>query len=121
MANEITLQCSLSRKDPANTTDFHDFPSFRKLIDQTLKRHYDSVHPVTTTESNVTFSTITTNGWCLLVNLSTTATVDWGVATGVYTGMLNPGEIALFRLKASKSLYFDGSANADVRVIVYGA
>lgn len=121
MSNEITLQVALSRKDLANTTDFHDFPAFRKLVDQTLKRHYDNIHPYTTTESNVTFSTITTNGWCLLVNLSTTATLDWGVATTVYTGMMNPGEFAFFRLKASKSLYFDGSASGDVRVIVYGA
>lgn len=58
-----------------------------------------------TSEESISFSELGTLGWVLMENLDATNYVDWGFSTGVYGGRLEPGGIALFRLRPSTTLY----------------
>lgn len=122
MANEITLQISMSRIDPDSVKNRHDFYATMWQLDQTLKRHYDNILNIGTTEENVTFGDITTNGILLMINHATANYVEWGTTTADYPGKLLFGEPAgPFRLNAGKTLYLkSNTAASDVRIILYG-
>jgi hypothetical protein len=45
-------------------------------------------------------------------NLDATNYIEWGFATTVYGGKLEPGEFALFRLKPSTTLYLKANTAA---------
>lgn len=65
-----------------------------------------------TSEESESFSELSTLGWVLLENYDTTNYVEWGFATGVYGGRLEPGEFALFRLNPSSTLYLRANTAA---------
>jgi len=123
MANEITVQVALSRTDSANTVNSHTYPSTRKLISQTLKRHVDMFVAVGTSEESPTINDITTFGQILMINTDATNYVDWGIGAGVYTGRMLAGESAgPFRITTGVTLYLKANTAAcDVRIILYGA
>jgi hypothetical protein len=123
MSNEITVQVALSRTDSTNTVNSHNYPSTRKLINQTLKRHSDQFFAVGTSEESPSFTDITTFGQILMINTDATNYVDWGIATGVYTGRMLAGESAgPFRITTGVTLYLKANtASCDVRIILYGA
>ena len=123
MSNEITIQVAMSRTDSANAVNSHYFPASRKLLSQTLKRHIDTIIAVGTSEESPTLTDITTFGQLFLVNTDATNYVDWGIATGVYTGRMLAGESAgPFRLTTGVTLYLKAdTASCDVRLILYGA
>lgn len=122
MANEIELLIALSRVDTAALVNAHTFPAYRWSLDQTLKRHVDQIYSIGTTEENVTFPDITTNGILLMLNLSSSNYVEWGTTTADYPGKMLAGEPAgPWRLNAGKSLYLKANTAAcDVRIILYG-
>lgn len=123
MANEITFQIALNRTDSANTSNVHAFALWQKKLDQTLKRHYDGIISIGTTEETPVFTDITNNGILLMINISTANFVKWGVATTVYTGRMLFGESAgPLRLETGKSLFMiSDTAASDVRIIHYAA
>jgi len=123
MTSEIKYKVSLERKDAANTLNVHTFSLWEKLLDQTLKRHYDGIISIGTTEETPVFTDITNNGIVLMINISTANFVKWGVATTVYTGRMLYGESAgPLRLETGKSLFMiSDTAASDVRIIHYAA
>lgn len=66
---------------------------------------YRNIISVGTTESSVTFTGITTNGWLAIENLDSTNYMRYGVATGVYTGRVLAGMKNLIYLEPGKTLY----------------
>jgi hypothetical protein len=122
MSNEITYQIGIKRTDATNTLNAHVFPLWSKTCDQTLKRHYDNIVSVGTSEESIPFADISTNGFVIMLNLSTTNYVEWGTSTGDYPGKILAGESAgPFRLNAGKTLYAKANTGAcDVRFIHYG-
>ena len=123
MTSEIKYKVSLERKDATNTLNVHTFTLWEKILDQTLKRHYDGILSIGTSEETPVFTDITNNGILLMINLSTANFVKWGVATTVYTGRMIYGESAgPFRLETGKSLFMiSDTAVSDVRIIHYAA
>ena len=121
MANEITITYAMSRKHATNTLDTHDLPSLRKTFDQSGVGQDDRKHSIGTTEESITFTDITTNGWCWLQNQDTTNYVEWGFSTTVYGGRLKAGESAgPFRLNTGATLYLKANTAAcRVRIIHY--
>lgn len=121
MANEITITYAMSRKHATNAIDTHDVPMVRKTFTQTGAGQYDVKPSIGTTEETITFTDITTNGWCAMVNLDTTNYVEWGFSTGVYGGRLRALESAgPFRVNAGATLYLKANTAAcRVRVIMY--
>ncbi len=82
----------------------------------------DFIKTVGTTEGTVAFTDITTNGWLLLENLDATNYVQWGVATTVYSGRIQPGMVALLQLEPGKTLYVKANTAAcRCRVIHVGS
>lgn len=67
---------------------------------------------IATSEESQAFSELSTLGWLEMQNLDNTNFVEWGFATGVYGGKLEPGEQALFRLKPSTTLYLKADTAA---------
>jgi hypothetical protein len=123
MSNEITYQISLKRTDFAVTSNVHTFNLWTKILDQSLKRHYDGIMSIGTSEESPTFTDITSNGILLMLNLASANFVQWGVATTVYTGRMLFGESAgPFRLETGKTLFLKSdTAASDVRLIHYAA
>lgn len=71
-----------------------------------------------TTEESIAFGELGTLGWLFMKNLSATNYVEWGFATTVYGGRLEAGEIALFRLNPSTTLYLKANT-AACKCVVY--
>lgn len=65
-----------------------------------------------TTEESISFGELGTVGWLLMQNLDATNYVEWGFATTVYGGRLEPGETASFRLNPSTTLYLKANTAA---------
>lgn len=74
---------------------------------------------VGTTEESTAFPELTTEGWLFMKNLDATNYVQWGFSTGVYGGRMEPGEIAMFRMEPSLTLYLKANT-AACKVLVYG-
>lgn len=121
MANEISIQVAMSRTDPDNARNQHVFQSLLVQRDQTLKRHFDQIVSIGTTEENITFGDISTNGFLLMYNIGANY-VEWGTTTTDYPGRMLAGDIAgPFRLNAGKTLYMKANTAAcDVRICLYG-
>lgn len=73
---------------------------------------------VGTTEETISLAELTTYGWVFIQNLDSTNFVEWGFSAGVYGGKLEPGEVALFRLKHGASLRMKADT-AACKVLVY--
>lgn len=120
MANEITIRASMQRRPSTTSLNTHQTPEVSMQVTQTTARHEDKLQTIGTTEETASFADIGTNGYCFLYNADATNYVEWGVATGVYSGKLKPGEVALFRLNTGKTLYLKANTSAcDVRICLY--
>jgi len=121
MANEITIQLSMSRQHATVAADNHTFPSLRSQYTQTGTGQDDRKHTIGTTEESITFTDIGTNGYVLTHNLDSTNYVEWGFSTGVYGGKMKAGETAgPFRMNPGATLYLKANTAAcKVRVIHY--
>lgn len=120
MANEITIQMRVTRKDPGNPKNSHVFEFPTTSFDQSVDRHNDLIKNIGTSEESVTFTDVTANGILSLHNLDPTNYVEWGTATGDYTGRLKSGEPAILRLNTGKTLYLmSNTAACDVRICLY--
>lgn len=67
---------------------------------------------ISTGEDNVTFGDMNAPGWVFIQNLDDTNYVEWGFATGVYGGKLEPGEFAVFRLTTGAGLFLSADTAA---------
>lgn len=118
MANEITIQSRLTLSKGGNKASFA--PDTQKVT-QTGTRLKDVVVNVATTEQTLTISDVGTPGYIAFQNLDGTNYVQWGIATGVYTGRVRAGEVANpFRIDGGvATLYLKANTAAcDLRVVV---
>lgn len=118
MADEITVTARLQAKNgsldfiyPASSNNF----SFDQTAVGGASPGYLTIG---TTEESEAFSELSTEGWCIMQNLDTTNYVEWGFSTGVYGGRLEAGELALFRLNPSTTMYLKANT-AACKVAVY--
>lgn len=110
MANEITVTAGL-RVLNGNLDFRRDFGT--KTFDQDAVGGPTPTYlTIGTSEESEAFSELGTVGWLLMENLDDTNYVEWGFATGVYGGRLEPGEPALFRLNPSTTLYLRANTAA---------
>lgn len=121
MANEITIQIAMSRQHATVTADNHTFPPLRVQYTQTGTIHDDRIHSITTTESQITFPSIGTNGFVLMHNTDSTNYVEWDFHGTVNGGKMKAGEIAgPLRLKPGAELHMKANtATCKVRIIHY--
>lgn len=100
MANEIklTIRMSITNGDYKN-----DINPGQKQIDQSAQGASSGIVNVGTSEENLVFTDITTEGYLYLQNLDDTNYVTYGPdATGMVAfGRLNPGEVAVMRVEPS--------------------
>lgn len=72
-----------------------------------------------TTEEEVDFAELGTQGYVILQNLDSTNFVEWGFATGVYGGQIEPNEIAgPWRMKDGTSLFLKADTAACKMLIL---
>lgn len=82
-------------------------PTTTLSVTQTLQEEDAPTVSIGTSEQDVAFADLTTLGWVWMRNLDLTNYVDWGPKSGgsmVGIGRLQPGEVALFRLKPGITL-----------------
>jgi hypothetical protein len=97
MSNEITANISVQL---VNGTYKNAFQQSGQFNQNTLGED-SSIVTVTTTAANVTFPTVTTDGWLILANQDTTNYVDYGVNVSgslVPFGRIKAGEFQVLRL-----------------------
>lgn len=119
MADEITIRTLLNLTN-GYLDDENDIGA--KRLTQTNGRIFKRVVDVGTSEETLTFTDITTPGWCYLINLDSTNYVQVGVSTGVYFTRLKAAEPGgLFRLEnAATTLYLKANtATCKILVVVY--
>lgn len=116
MADEITHTLTLSLAN-GNLSDTNNPGRIR--VNQTTQTIFKSVALINTTEESVTFPELTTPGICYLRNLDSTNFVQWGTATGVYSGRLKASDIpACFRLDNGATTLYLKSDTAACRVLI---
>ena len=117
MADELNIQISSN----FNLSGAQHTFGVSDSVTVTSVPFHDKVYAIGTSEEEVTFGDVTP-GFIMLQNTNGTNYVQWGRTTGVYTGRLNAGEPACFRLDATSNSIFlkANTASCFVRVIAYG-
>jgi len=116
MANEINVTAALRVQ---NGNLVFDSSTSSKSFDQTAAGGPTPGYvTIGTSEESETFSELGTLGWLLMENLDSTNYVEWGFATGVYGGRLEAGELAVFRLNPSSTLYLKADT-AACKMLIY--
>lgn len=122
MADEITLN---SRLQLNNGTLDVDFRPGSITVDQATAGLSDQVLSIGTSEEDISFGDVATEGVCVLYNLDATNYVDWGVkdTTMKAIGRLKPSHIpAIFNMKAGTILRMQANTAAcKVRIIMFEA
>lgn len=116
MANEISVS---SRLTITNANLKFSFSPGTKTFDQTAQGGpTPGYKTIGTTEESEAFGELGTLGWLVMENLDATNYVEWGFATTVYGGRLEAGEMAMFRLNPSTTLYLKANT-AACKVAIY--
>lgn len=119
MANEITVSASLTVKDANGKPYVQEIFPATSFNQAAVGGPTPGYITVGTTEESTAFPELTTEGWLFMKNLDATNYVQWGFATTVYGGRLEPGEVALFRMEPSVTLYLKANT-AACKVLVMG-
>lgn len=118
MANEISINARFRFVD-ANSLPYLDvtFPTtnFTQSAQGGPTPGYVTIG---TTEESQAFGELGTLGWLFMKNLDTTNYVQWGFATTAYGGRIEAGEIAMFRLEPSTTLYLKANT-AACKMLIY--
>lgn len=117
MANELSISISSN----FNLSGARHTFSVSDSITVTSVPFFDQVFSVGTSEEEITFGDVTP-GFVMMQNTDGTNFVQFGRTTGVYTGRMQAGEPACFRLdNTSNSVFLKAdTAACFVRVIAYG-
>lgn len=121
MANEITTNL---RVQIANGTLSVDFNPGRIQATQTTLGYFDRVATITTSETTVALTGITTPGIAVIYNLDATNFVEVGTTTADYPiKLMGAGIPTITRLNAGKTtLYLKANtASCKVRILVFEA
>lgn len=119
MADELKINVN-ARLDNGNFKD--RFEPGQIAITQTAIGGHRPIVVVGTSEEVIATGDVSTLGWLLMRNLDATNYVDWGPESGgamVAIGRIEPGEIAMFRLKPGVTIRAQAntaSCKIDLRV-----
>ena len=109
MADEISIQASMNLSNGLLTFN----QTFSSRFDQTAAGGpTPGMVTIGTVEESQSLAELSTLGWCMMKNLDDTNFIEWGFSTGVYGGRLEAGEIALFRLNPSTTMYLKADTAA---------
>lgn len=119
MANEIKLSVVLNVKNGFLKYDFQ--PGTQNITQTNAEGPTPGFLTIGTSEESEAFSELTALGYVVLRNLDATNFVQVGFATGVYGIRLKPGEVNVFRLEPSTTLYLKAdTAACKVQVLAFG-
>ena len=105
MANEITVQ-TLLKVANGNLNAQHPASALSRSFDQAaVGGPTPGYVTIGTSEESFTFGELGTLGWLIMENLDATNYVEWGFESGDYGGRMEAGEVAVFRMKPSTTLY----------------
>lgn len=116
MANEITMTVNFSLTN--GNLSFAYQPGQLSVDQSASGGPTPGFLTIGTSEETEAFSELSTLGYCIIRNLDTTNFIRVGFATGVYGMRLKAGEIALFRLNPSTTLYMIADT-AACKVLVH--
>lgn len=120
MANEITLTAIMKLVN-GNLTE--DQRLSGKQFTQDVAEVDKFTQNIGTSEEDVTFSSVTTHGWLLMINLDATNYVEWGDkdTTMKAIGRLEPTEFAFFRMAPGGVMRMQANTAAcDVLFVMLG-
>lgn len=112
MANEITVTARLKVSNGSLDFQYPSSSNQFRFDQAAVGGATPGYLTIGTTEESEAFSELSTEGWCFMQNLDGTNYVEWGFSTGVYGGRLEAGEVALFRLNPSTTLYLKADTAA---------
>lgn len=122
MANEITAKSYLAVSNGNDVFKSNGGTTLTQTHDQSGNGRFSRIVSIATSDTEVTLSDITTEGWAWFRNLDATNYVDWGPdSTGiVQMGRMEAGEVAgPFRLYPGVTLQMQANTAAcDVEVVV---
>jgi hypothetical protein len=104
MANELTLRLQASILSGNLQSEF---PQQIIRPNVAAQEQNGGVFSLTTSETDLTLTGITTPGWLILKNLDTTNFLTWGPKSGgsmILCGKILAGEFAIFRLGAAVTM-----------------
>lgn len=128
MANEITLNCSMTLANPSTRSNTvaqlsHQFAPGSLQFNQTTQLMFAEAISMATSDTAYSFTGVTTQGMCAVQNLDATNYVDIGPASGgalVPFIRLKPREIGVFRLNPSCTFRAQANTAAcKVLLVVY--
>lgn len=112
MANEITVSGRLKVATTAGVPYFDRVITSKQFTQAAVGGPTPGYITVGTSEESTNFPELTTEGWLFMENLDATNFVQWGFATTVYGGRLEPGEFAMFRCEPSVTLFLKADTAA---------
>jgi hypothetical protein len=127
MAKEITINLTASLNNPSTTTTAavlkDTFQPGSVSVNQATQLMFAEAITCTTADTAITFTGVTTQGYCMLQNLDTTNYVTFGPASAgaiVNFMRLKAGECAVFRLDPSCTFRVQANtASCKVLIKVY--
>lgn len=117
MANEISINVNATLKNPSTGSSGFLGDSFapgNSNYTQTTAGKFERVIATSTSDTAITLTGITTPGWCMLLNLDSTNSIDWGPTASAAiapVGTLGPGGIAIFQCKSTVAIRVQASAS----------
>lgn len=125
MSNEITINISNTLQNPSTSATGalkHSFAPGAIKVNQSAQLMWAEAITMTTTDTLIGFTGVTTPGWVMLQNMDSTNYVQYGPnnAGAILTfGKLKPGEPATFRLDSSLTSGFRFKANTASCVVFF--
>lgn len=119
MANEATIQCSITFSKNGVTVPF-GIPA--KLRDVAGDRYVQTLQVIGTAEEALQKGELGTLGWCLAINRDATNFVTIRAATGLATGIkLGPGDPCLFKCGGNAPFAIADTAPVNLEFILVEA
>ena len=116
MANEITVNFSITLSGGNYKWNY----SLNEQFDQSATGFDTQVQSVGTSEEDITFTGISTEGWLFMRNLDGTNYVDWGAKDESMKtiGRLQPDEFCFIKMNAAATLRMQANTAACEVLIV---
>lgn len=119
MANEISISARFKFVDSSGVAYVDKVFPLTSFDQAALGGPTPGYVTIGTSEESEGFSELSTDGWVFMQNLDSTNYVQWGFATGAYGGRLEAGEIAMFRLEPTTTLYLKADT-AACKMLIFG-
>lgn len=117
MADEITVTQNIRVKN--GNLEITKSHAGKKFTQDAIGGPVPGFQKIGTSEETVSTTDIGTLGYCWMKNLDDTNYIEVGFSTGVYGIRLEAGEVALFRLNPSSTIYAKANTaecNAEISI-----